>query len=159
MMPICQQKNRRMNRNILGNSKLLFVSRLILGALFIYASYDKAINPLGFAQIMHNYRVAPPSLINIASVMLPWIELLAGVLLIIGCKARGANLLIIGLLVFYIVLLTVTMIRGINVSCGCFSTSQAAKSNLLDVIFRDIGMLILGIHILLFYKTGRRVTA
>jgi uncharacterized membrane protein YphA (DoxX/SURF4 family) len=147
-----------MNRNFLRNPNVLFISRLILGAIFIYASFDKALNPLAFAKVIWNYRVTPPGLINIAAVILPWIELLAGVLLVFGFKVRGANLIINGLLVFYIVLFMVTAIRGINVACGCFTTSTTAKSNLILRIIEDIGMLILGMHIFSFYKAKGRVT-
>jgi uncharacterized membrane protein YphA (DoxX/SURF4 family) len=142
-----------MVKSILQNKSVLIISRLVLGAIFVIASSDKLLNPLAFAQIIHNYRLMPPSLINLPAVMVPWIEFLAGLLLIAGYKARGANLVISCLLIFYIVLLTITAARGINVSCGCFSTSMAVKSNLLIRILEDIGMLILGAHILAFYRT------
>jgi uncharacterized membrane protein YphA (DoxX/SURF4 family) len=139
---------------ILRNNKLLFLSRLILGAIFIYASLDKALNPLAFAQIIHHYRIAPPSLINLAAVTFPWIELLAGVLIIIGIWVRGANLVLGGFLIFYIVLLSITAARGININCGCFSTSPAVRTNLIVDIIRDIIFLVFSLHILLFYRRG-----
>jgi uncharacterized membrane protein YphA (DoxX/SURF4 family) len=139
------------------NSKLLLlISRLALGAIFIYASYDKALNPLAFAQIIHNYRIMPPSLINISAVILPWIELLAGALIIAGIWVKGSNLILGGLLVFYIVLLSITAVRGINVNCGCFSTSDVVRSNLTAVIIRDFVFLIFSLHILMFYKSNSR---
>jgi len=109
-------------------------------------------HPLAFAQVIHHYRLTPPDLINFFAVILPWMELLAGLLLIIGYRVKGSSLLISGLLIFFGALLTITAIRGINVACGCFSTSTAVKSNLVLRIIEDIGMLLLGLHILLFYK-------
>lgn len=145
-------------RNFLRNPNVLFISRLILGGIFIYASFDKVLHPEAFARVIWHYRITAPGLINIAAVSLPWIELLAGALLILGVKVRGANLIINGLLVFYILLFTVTAIRGINVACGCFTTSAAAKSNLILRTIEDIGMLILGIHIFFYYKAKGRIT-
>ena len=139
-------------RRFLRNPNVLFVSRLILGLIFIYASFDKALNPMAFAKVIWNYRITPPGLINIAAITLPWIELLAGAFLVLGIWARGANLIICGLLVFYIVLLSITYSRGINIACGCFTTSTAAKSNLLLRIVEDLGMFVLGIHIFGYYK-------
>lgn len=144
-------------KHFLRNPNVLFISRLILGAIFIYASFDKALHPDAFAKVIWHYRVTPPGLINIAAVIIPWIELLAGVLLILGIKVRGANLVISCLLVIYIFLLTVTAIRGINIACGCFTTSTAAKSNLIVRAIEDVGMLILGIHIFSFYKAKGRI--
>lgn len=115
--------------------------------------------PLAFAQVIHHYRLTPPDLINFFAVVFPWMELLAGLLLITGYRVKGSSLLISVLLVFFAIVLTITAIRGINVACGCFSTSTAVKSNLMLRIIEDIGMLLLGLHILLFYKGKSRTTA
>lgn len=141
-----------MNNRFLQKTQILFISRLILGALFIYASIDKIIHPLAFAQVIHYYRLTPPELINFLAVIFPWMELVAGLMLIIGYHVKASSLVINMLLVFFIIVLTITAIRGINVACGCFSTSTAVKSNLVLRIIEDIGMLLLGLHILLFYK-------
>jgi uncharacterized membrane protein YphA (DoxX/SURF4 family) len=141
---------------ILKDSRLIFVSRLIIGGLFIYASVDKALHPLGFAQVIHNYRLFPPSLINIAAILLPWVEVLAGVLIIIGYKVRGSNLILGGLLVIYIMMLSITAYRGININCGCFSTSATVKSNLIADILRDVVFLIFSLHIMAYYKSSHR---
>jgi putative oxidoreductase len=136
----------------LGDSKLVFISRLILGGLFIYASYDKIFNPLSFAGIIHNYRLVGPNLINIPAIILPWIEFIAGALLIVGYKPRSADLVIGGMLIMYIFMLAITAHRGINISCGCFSTAAGVKSNLILRIIEDVGMLLVSFHILIFYK-------
>ncbi len=141
-----------MNNRFLQKTQILFISRLILGAIFIFASIDKIIHPLAFAQVIHYYRLTPPELINLFALVLPWMELLAGLLLIVGYRVRGSSLLINILLLFFIIVLAITAFRGINVACGCFTTSTAAKSNLVIRIIEDIGMLLLGLHILLFYK-------
>jgi putative oxidoreductase len=140
----------------LRSSPILFFSRLILGALFIYASYDKILNPLAFAQIIHNYRLLPPSLINLPAMVIPWIEFLAGLFLIIGFRARGADLIIACMLVVYIAMLTEALTRGININCGCFSTASGVKSNLATRIVEDAAMFLLSLQILLFYKTRLR---
>jgi uncharacterized membrane protein YphA (DoxX/SURF4 family) len=148
-----------MNNRFLQKTQILFISRLILGALFVFASIDKIIHPLAFAQVIHYYRLTPPELINFLALLFPWMELLAGLLLITGYRVKGSCLLINILLVFFIIVLAITTIRGINVACGCFSTSTAVKSNLVVRIIEDIGMLILGLHVLLFYKEKSRSTA
>ncbi len=143
----------------LQKPSILLISRIILGALFIYASTDKIMQPLAFAQVIHHYRLTPPDLINFFAVILPWMELSAGLLLVIGYRVKGSSLVISVLLVFFAALLTITAIRGINVACGCFTTSTAIKSNLVLRIIEDIGMLFLGLHILSFYKGKSRANA
>jgi len=125
------------------NRRWLFLAiRIIIGGLFIYASIYKIMNPLAFAKIIHNYRLVPPDLINSMAIILPWIELISGVCLIVGFKFRGANLLIISMLVVFIIALSVSYARGININCGCFSSAANVKSNLLARIIEDVLMLL-----------------
>ena len=148
-----------MINRFLQHSTILLISRILLGALFIYASIDKIMHPLAFAQVIHYYRLTPPDMINIFAVILPWMEFLGGLLLITGYRVRGSSLLLGVLLVFFGAVLTITAARGINVACGCFSTSTAVKSNLLMRIIEDVGMLLLALHIMLFHKGKLRANA
>jgi uncharacterized membrane protein YphA (DoxX/SURF4 family) len=141
-----------MIKGFLNRSPLLLLSRIVLGGIFIYASLDKIMHPLAFAQVIHHYRLSPPELINLIAVVMPWLELTAGLFLITGYRARGANLLIMAMLIFFMVVLSITAIRGINVACGCFTTSTTVKSNLIIRIIEDVGMLLLSLHIFFFYR-------
>lgn len=91
-------------------------------------------------------------MINFAAVVIPWIEFIAGVFLIFGIKLRASALTINLMLVFFTVVLAITAFRGINVACGCFSTSNTVKSNLVLRIIEDFGMLALGLHVMFFGK-------
>jgi uncharacterized membrane protein YphA (DoxX/SURF4 family) len=124
------------------NKWFVLAIRVVLGAIFIYASIDKIIHPDAFARIIHNYRLFPPAIINIIAIITPWIEILAGTLLIIGWKYRAANLIIFGMLVAFIIALSISYARGININCGCFSTAATTKSDLLIRIIEDILMAI-----------------
>ncbi len=141
-----------MNRDFQPDQKKILFLRIILGALFIFASLDKIVDPLAFSRIIHHYRLSPPGMISFTAIIIPGIELIAGLFLIIGFRARASALVINALLVFFIIVLAITAARGINVSCGCFSTSTAVKSNLILRIVEDIGMLILGLYIMIFYR-------
>ncbi|UCE65203.1 MAG: DoxX family membrane protein [Candidatus Zixiibacteriota bacterium] len=141
-----------MVKTFLEKKQILLISRIVLGGLFIYSSIDKIIDPLAFATIIHHYRLAPPNMINFAAVVIPWIELIAGVFLIFGIRLKASALTINLMLVFFTVVLAITAFRGINVACGCFSTSTAVKSNLVIRIIEDFGMLALGLHVMFFSK-------
>ena len=77
--------------NFLKNKYIIFVSRLILGIVFIYASIDKIIDPVSFSDTIDNYHISPYSLNNLAALIIPWIELLIGICLIFGIYIEGAS--------------------------------------------------------------------
>lgn len=111
---------------------------LVVGGIFVYASIDKIINPEAFARVIHNYRLLPPIAINAFAIILPWIELTAGVCLMLGFKYRSANLVIFLMTIVFVAALGSAYIRGINLNCGCFSTAATTKSNLLARIIEDL---------------------
>jgi putative oxidoreductase len=122
------------------NRWFILAIRIIIGGIFIYASIDKIVHPEAFARIIHFYRLLPPSLINIMAIFTPWIEIVTGICLIVGFKYKGANLIILGMLIMFIGALTISYIRGININCGCFSTASTVKSDLVLRIIEDILM-------------------
>ena len=126
----------------------LFVARLALGLVFIVASGDKILHPKAFAEIIHNYQILPDDLINIAAIVLPWLELVLGVLLVVGVWLPGAVILANVLLLAFLFSLIFNAIRGLDVHCGCFATSGEAKSATAWNILRDSGFLLMGGYLL-----------
>lgn len=134
------------------NRAVLVLFRIVLGGLFVYAGVVKALDPLEFAQNIRNYGLVGQALSFIAAVILPWLEILAGLALAAGVWKRGAALLVSGLLVFFIVLTVVTMARGIDVDCGCFGAISRKAG--LGVVIEDMAMLYLGLCI--FFAPGNK---
>ena len=60
------------------------ILRIILGVLFIFAGATKIGNPAAFADDINNYRMLPYILVSLMAVVLPWIEIIAGLLLVFG---------------------------------------------------------------------------
>lgn len=132
------------------NKAVLLLFRLVLGGLFVYAGAVKVLEPLDFAQNIRNYQLVGQALSFVTAIVLPWLEILAGLALILGVWTRGAALVVTGLLVLFIVLTAVTLVRGLDVDCGCFG-SLSRKSG-WSVILEDLGMLALGLALLLAPK-------
>ncbi|MEN6485466.1 MAG: cation diffusion facilitator family transporter [Syntrophobacteraceae bacterium] len=128
-----------------------FWLRLALGAVFIAASVDKIVHPAAFAKIIYNYQLLPDSLINIAAIVLPWLELTLGTLLICGVWLPGAVVLTNLLLAAFFASLVFNVFRGINVHCGCFSTAAAGDPTIAWYMVRDSVFLSAGIALL--YET------
>ena len=119
-----------------------FVLRLIICGTFVYAALDKIMHPDQFARIIYNYHQVPGQLINIFALFLPWVEIISGVLIIVGYWEKAATLIIGGMLVMFIIALSQALIKGVNIECGCFSTTSKAKGPVKDLIFRDALMLL-----------------
>jgi uncharacterized membrane protein YphA (DoxX/SURF4 family) len=116
---------------LLRSPRFQLVARVLLGGYFVYASLDKIAQPAAFARIVYQWQVAGPLPSNLVAVTLPWIELLAGVLLVAGVWKRESALVIALLLVVFLAAATSVLARGIDVvNCGCTSlaASEAAAA-------------------------------
>lgn len=136
-------------RKLISNDYLTLLVRLVLGGVFIYAAYYKVIEPASFAKSIWYYHILPGKFINIAALVLPWLEIVIGLGLILGAYYRGAVLWTNLLLIIFIAAIASAVYRGIDIDCGCFKAAAASRESAMMTIYRDIGYLILGIQLLL----------
>lgn len=101
---------------------ILFVLRLIVGGVFVWAGVLKIADPLEFAQSIKNYQFFPQEMIFFIAIILPWVEALSGGFLILGIFKRSSAVLISLLLAGFIGLVGLALLRGIDTSCGCFGS-------------------------------------
>ena len=117
-------------RTLVRSPPLHLLLRVILGAFFVYASIDKIASPAAFAKIVYQWQVVGPMPSNLVAVMLPWIELVAGLLLVAGVWRREAAAVIGLLLIVFLVAAASVMARGIDVeNCGCVSVAKAESTS------------------------------
>jgi putative oxidoreductase len=110
--------------------RLELVLRALLGAFFVYASLDKIWNPAAFARIVYQWQVAGPVPSNLVAVTLPWVELLAGLLLLAGVWKRESALVVALMLAVFLLAAGSVMARGIDVkNCGCVSVQKAEPAS------------------------------
>ena len=119
--------------NTIKSLNLPLIFRIILGVVFIYASYYKILDPASFSDNIHNYHVTDNFIWaeNLAALIIPWLELIVGVFLIMGVFLDGSISITIGMLIFFIIILSQAVFRGIDVHCGCFTTE--ADSGVTDL--------------------------
>ena len=110
------------------------VCQIAIGAVFVYAALPKIGDVGSFAKQVHNYRLVPIALENVFAMTLPWIELLAGVALIVGIGVRSGAVLSAGLMVVFIVAIGQAVARGLDIDCGCFGTSDAAQVGVRRIV-------------------------
>jgi uncharacterized membrane protein YphA (DoxX/SURF4 family) len=128
--------------------------QLALGALFVAAAIPKILDPPSFAHMVYNYRLLPGAVVNSMALVLPWVELLAGLALILGFWRRTAAGLTAILLLVFIGALAVNLARGNPVNCGCFDIKAKDKpraellSEMRWTILRDMGLLALAAQVM-----------
>lgn len=113
--------------------------RWYLGALFVVACLHKIAEPASFALDIATYDILPLAAINLVAIVLPWIELFAGSMLIVGWRTRPASLLIVAMMLVFLMALTIALGRGLDMSCGCFA-AQGAEDDPISrlTILRDL---------------------
>ena len=137
---------------MIRNKHFLLAFRLIVGGMFFASGFLKIGDPLAFAQNIKNFRIVSHEMAFMTALILPWIEILCGALLITGILRRPSALLVSCLLAGFIILVGVTMARGIDTDCGCFgSLSHKADWRLL---VQDVLLLYFSLNILVA-KTDR----
>jgi uncharacterized membrane protein YphA (DoxX/SURF4 family) len=116
------------------------------------ACQHKIAHPGAFAIDVATYGILPLSLVNIMAITLPWIELTAGILLVVGLKTRAAALMIFGMMVMFIVALAIALAQGLDMSCGCFASQavQGEDSISAKTVLRDAGWLVLSLYVVSF---------
>lgn len=102
-----------------GLSIIVLIARILIGGILIYASFNKIVDPGGFAKAIANYHLIPFGLENIMAIILPWLELIVGICLIFGIFIDGAAFLVIIMMVVFISAITYAILNGYNIECGC----------------------------------------
>ena len=109
-----------------SNGWLDLTLRWLLGGLFVLASAHKIMDPAGFAKIIYGYGLFPSAAINLIAIILPYVELTAGLALIVGFYPRAAAVILSCLLLAFILAIAINAARGHVFDCGCFSSDEAA---------------------------------
>jgi len=128
--------------------------QIALGAIFVAAALPKIADPPAFAHMIYNYRMLPGAAVNALALLLPWIELLAGLALIFGVWRREAVLVAGLLLLVFVAAIGFNLARSHAVDCGCFEVRTLPKtrpellSDMRWALVRDVGMLLLVAQVL-----------
>ncbi|HIE10049.1 MAG TPA: DoxX family membrane protein [Kiritimatiellae bacterium] len=126
---------------------------IVLGAVFIAASISKILHPAAFARAVFRYHLLPDLFINPLAIYLPWLELTCGVLIAFRSRWRpAAALLITGMLAVFTAAIAINLVRGLDISCGCFSVDPRHGRIGLLSIARNLVLLLMSVTV---YLTGR----
>lgn len=95
--------------------------RWLLALLLVWAALSKIANLNEFHASILAYQVPlPDSLIRLTAIALPWLELLCGILLLVGGARRAALVWAMVLFAVFVLATGQAWARGLDISCGCF---------------------------------------
>lgn len=136
----------------------LLIARVILAATFIYMGSMKFGSPFEFLKQVRQYQMLPetPAIyLNTTAIVLPWLEIVAGVALLIGLRVRGAA---VAIALMLLVFTRAILIRGLRIhseqggsffdvvfDCGCGSGPVTIWIKLLG----NVGFFVLAIVVLI----------
>jgi thiol-disulfide isomerase/thioredoxin/uncharacterized membrane protein YphA (DoxX/SURF4 family) len=121
--------------------------RLILGGLFLYAGIQKALDLQDAVLAVHGYALAPGFLVHPVALGLTLLEITLGVLLVLGLFTRFAAGGAAILSALFLGVLIQAMVRGLDISCGCFGGNGAGRGvGWLDLL-RDLLILAAGLYL------------
>jgi uncharacterized membrane protein YphA (DoxX/SURF4 family) len=129
------------------------ICRLTLAIIFFYAGIEKIFNPDDFAVAIYNYRLLPDYVINFLAVFLPCLEVIIAISLISATNTRGAALLSALLFLTFATALTINLMRGLDISCGCFGASSGNIN--WSYLVRDFSLFCISVFVMIYDRGWR----
>lgn len=130
------------------NKYVALALRVYIGGVFIYASMYKIGYPVEFAQNIASYQIVPFWAVNLLAIVMPWTELICGILLVVGLRSKSAVAIIAGMLLLFTLAILLSLLRSIPIGCGCFHSMEEPMS--WTTLLRDLIWLAMAIHIYRF---------
>jgi putative oxidoreductase len=125
----------------------------IVGGIFVYAGVIKALDPIGFANDVDNYKMLPWAISVRLAFFLPWLEIFCGLALIARRLYFGGLWILTALMSVFIAASLVAKGRGLDISCGCFGH---ASRNLSFAWHLLLDLAILAAFIALYFSSRVR---
>jgi uncharacterized membrane protein YphA (DoxX/SURF4 family) len=172
-------KLRERIKNMMQSSPLNFrriviwLGRLILGGIFIFAGYAKVFLPnshlwpwfvlkfsistnlANFATQVESYKLLSPGGVSFVAHTLPFTEMILGLLLLIGWRLRIWGAIVSLLMLGFLTVVTRAYLLHMDINCGCFATPEPIS---LKKIFEDGALAALALLMTVFaFIEGRQL--
>ena len=135
---------------------LYHLSRLALALTFVYAGAVKMQDVVAFAGHVAAYQILPYAVNYLVATTLPYVEFLAGVILLLNARVRPALVVVGGMTLVFMVALISVLLRGLDIDCGCFDPSGGKDVSASVALLREFGLMVL---VVLTWWLRSRLTA
>ncbi len=126
-------------QTLLNNKYLVIICRVVVGGIFILAGASKLVEPIAeFIAIGRSWDIIPDPLLTWYMTLLPWVELIFGIMLIVGIFTRVSAWVIFLCLLSFIIAISINMVRGRTLQdCGCFGSALHFGDTFAKILWRD----------------------
>jgi len=125
-----------------GSRAIIWIGRLVLGGIFVYAGFSKLLMPnthlwpmfvlkfsmsmnlSTFAQQVESYKLISPEASQTVAHVLPFVEIVLGLLLLIGWQLRIWASVVTVIMVGFLTVVTRAYLLHMDINCGCFGTPE-----------------------------------
>ena len=144
---------------------VIWIGRLVLGGIFVYAGYAKLVYPnhnlwpyfmlkfsvstnlSTFAFQVESYKVLGAEGASLVAHTLPFVEIVLGLLLLIGWKFRIWAAMVTAILAGFLTLVTRAYLLHMQINCGCFGTPEPLTGM---TVLRDGALVALAVVMTIF---------
>ena len=141
-------------KRFLRHPAFIWCVRLVVAAVLIYAALQKIWMPLEFARLIREYHLLPEQFLNLAAVILPWLELVCGCCFVTGIGLMGTAFLLSALNSVFVVAIiyrawlimraTGVAFFDLSFDCGCgFGVVYIPTKIVENLLLVAVGLLIL----------------
>ena len=127
---------------VVVKSKIVFLIRIILGAIFLWSALGKIYNQQAFATNVLDYQIVRHSTAVVIAYVLPCLELIVGLALLSGIACGGAMLLAALMMSVFTGLHGWVLWQGYDISCGCFGDISSNQINLISLLRNAVLMVL-----------------
>lgn len=132
------------------------LARLVLGGVLVVSGGLKVTSPAVSARAVRAFQILPFELAGYVGYALPIIEILVGLLLILGLFTRASAAVGGLLMVAFVIGIASAWMRGLSIDCGCFGgggTIGASQTQYGKDILRDVALACCAVWLVLRSRT------
>lgn len=110
--------------------------RYSIGLILLIAGILKIADPIGFHADLLAYEIdLPDGVARLIAVAFPCLEVICGLGLIIGFWRESVGILVVAITLIFVLMLGQALLRGLDLTCGCFGPAPSRWFNNPAVAF------------------------
>jgi uncharacterized membrane protein YphA (DoxX/SURF4 family) len=127
----------------------VLIARLVVGGVWIGAGYTKIIDIGASVRAVRAYQLLPEAVVPVVGAALPAVEILVGVLLVVGLFVRVSSVVSALMMLAFIIGISSAWARGLRIDCGCFGSggvlAEGEDPTYGWELARDAGLFVLAV--------------
>lgn len=131
-------------------------ARIVLGVVLVVAGALKVADLEQSVLAVRGYQVLPYDVAVAVGYVLPPLEIIVGLLLVVGLFTRWAGLVGALMMAAFVVGISQAWIRGLTIDCGCFGGGGQVAENETRYgleLLRDVALMAMGAFLVVFPRT------